>query len=218
MGKNLVFSLVAILALVAIFVSLQTRTGGRADGRVKDAILGDFEKMTALYELSDELDTTQPTSEEEIEAWVERAQNLGPKIEALGEDARRLRTETLSYINGLDPSLRQPLDQATLEYFEAENAYYKMVTAPVNQSSVTLYNRESISDEERRELEKLAETGRNLEACFLTLLDRQQALISVAREQGLAVAPDWSEAKQQEILESYRSLSRMGEKEPASDR
>ena len=130
MGKNLVFSLVAILALVAIFVSLQTRTGGRADGRVKDAILGDFEKMTALYELSDELDTTQPTSEEEIEAWVERAQNLGPKIEALGEDARRLRTETLSYINGLDPSLRQPLDQATLEYFEAENAYYKMVTAP----------------------------------------------------------------------------------------
>ena len=207
----------SVLALVALVVSLQIQAGGRTDGRVEAAILTDFEKMTSLYELSDELDNTQPTSEEDIEAWVERAQVIGPKIEALGEDAQRLRTETISYINGLDPSLRQPLDQATLEYFEAENAFYKLTMGSARQASVMIYYPDSLSDEELREHEQLAQTGKNLEKCFLTLLEYQQRLVSVTREQGLTVTPYWSEARQQKMLESYTSLSQMGEKGPASD-
>ncbi len=211
MKKNLIASIVAVLALAATILSLQIRTGGRAEGRIEDAILTDFEKMRALYELSDELDATQPTSEEEIEAWVERAQKLSPKIEALGDEAQRLRTETILYVDGLDPSIRSPLDQAAREYFEAENAYYKMTMAPTNQASVMLYNPEALSDEELRKLEELTETGKSLEKCFLKLLECQQALVSIAQKEGLPVTPYWSEVKQQEMLESYRQLGRMGD-------
>ena len=164
-----------------------------------------------ILTLPETLDSAEPQTQEEIDAWVRKAQAVRIRMVELEARGREFRVDTIRYLetlNGADYTLKDPL----IEFFEAENAYFRLAQDSSKNSTVRVFNSTSPSEEDRQSFKALAELGESLLASYQRVLDSQSRLLAAAKEQGLDFRPVWDPTEQKETLDSYRAMKAMAER------
>lgn len=90
---------------------------------IERALARDSESARRLFSLSDELKGAEPQTQEELDRWIENAQKVSAEIERLKNESTQHRLETLDQLKAEEGTA---LVTATIEFFEAENAYFRL--------------------------------------------------------------------------------------------
>lgn len=180
--------------------------------RIEKAVLADFAIVKEILELPKSLDASEPQTQEEVDQWVQQAQKIRLRMIDLEKESRELRVETIGYLKSLKADTDCPLKDSVIEFFEAENAYFQLSQDAQEESTVVTIVSGSLSEEERRTFEAIAELGERLLASYDIMLKSQAQLVLKAKEQGLVLTPVWDPVEQKETLDSYRAMKTLAER------
>lgn len=204
-GRIAILVILSVLAVIS--TSAKLLSGGSMQDKVENALSQDSKAIRQILTLHDELGSDEPQTQEELDRWVANAQRVSAEIEQLKAQSLRLRTETIERLKSEDPS---PLATRTIEFFEAENAYFGLADEP-RETFVSVSVAGKLSDEHRRQIEAVRKHGTALLESFTVLIDAQDRLIEETRSAGIQYVPPWDLERQRELIETYKAARRFGE-------
>ena len=197
-----------ILTLLAVIsTSAKLLSGGSVHEIIEKALSEDSEAIGRILTLFDELTGTEPQTQEEVDQWVAKAQRVSAEIEQLKAQSHRLRTETIERLKSEDTS---PLATRTIEFFEAENAYFGLADEP-QETFVSISVAGKLSDEHRRRIEAMRKHSTAVLESFTVMIEAQDRLIEETRSAGIRYVPPWDLERQRELLETYKAAQKFGE-------
>lgn len=170
---------------------------------LENAIQTDFQNVKKLHQLSASLETEQPTTEEELEEWVKRAQKVREESLQLVDESTRLREKTLANLNEFEPT---SLREATRDYFEAEIAYFKLMDESEGETQVMLFKSGDPSEEDERHINAMVATIEALFKGYSRVLECQDRIIAEAQAQGLSLQPVWEASRLKELQDGCEMM------------
>lgn len=198
-------SMFTVLLLWNSLSPTAAQSGDTLPHSMENAIVTDFSLTQRMRTLSRSLDASHPQSEEELEHWVAQAQKVRLECLALRAEGRQLRATVLGDPN-FDPEADAPLRSMTVKFFAAEDAYLDLVEEAENNTTVMVYQPESMGSDRQGLVDSLVRRGEKLLEAYDTLLASQKDLLEAAQAQGIDLEPVWDLAERESLLDSREAL------------